>query len=476
MKYPAIVLVCLLSTSCKSNKAATTSYLSADRFDVIAADAEVVGGFSFSLFRKAYIYKKYIEPHASEFEWSEDEIVGKCGFNPIESIDSILWAGHSASEKAIVSIAGLPKEKMQPCLKLLAAEQSDVELLEDGPLTRVNGPDGQSVWIGWQGASTLIIGSPKVDKQYFLDRLAGKDSVKSNAALVSLLKSTNQKAAFWIAAIPQSDSPFDLDQSDSPLPPVVGAFWAIDLNAGLATEVGLRLKSPAAASDALATLTLLMEQLKPEDEFERALFEKIETKVSGVDLTISLGISGAEIDKLINEISSEFSDFFEGGGLTDMLEGILEEDSPVEPPTAPGDSAKPSSTLVVDCGATLQGKSTISSAGGGLSVTFLGDGEFRGGLQFTFETGFTGAFVPPPLSSEQLVAITTASMITHGTHCWLDSPPAELGSVQIEAYDPAQGIVKAEFHALRLRSCHGDKVTECTINGAIETTGLGSVE
>ena len=137
------------------------------------------------------------------------------------------------------------------------------------------------------------------------------------------------------------------------------------------------------------------------------------------------------------------------------------------------------STLVSDCG-TLQGRAIVNF-NDNLGITFTEDESpytFLASVQFELTSGYTGA-IPNPENwdgngAREIVAMTTAAFDTHGNHCWLRAQPAAAGSVVISEYRPSQGIVRAEFQALTLRSCVGDSV--CTISGELATTGEGVFE
>jgi hypothetical protein len=137
------------------------------------------------------------------------------------------------------------------------------------------------------------------------------------------------------------------------------------------------------------------------------------------------------------------------------------------------------STLTSTC-ATLQGRAIVNE-NGNLGIAFTEHDTpytFLGSVSFELPDGFTGA-VPDPenwdgSSPRRVVAASSASFETFGNHCWLMGTQPSGGGLTITSYHPAQGIVKATFNGLQLRSCTGASI--CTINGAIETTGEGVFE
>ncbi len=144
---------------------------------------------------------------------------------------------------------------------------------------------------------------------------------------------------------------------------------------------------------------------------------------------------------------------------------------------APGASNRINSTLTSSC-ATLQGRAIVNF-NGNLGISFTEDDApytFLGSVQFELPAGFTGA-VPNPEAwngsgPRKVVAMTTPSYQLHGNHCWLNgATPTAAGSVVITEYRPNDGVVKATFTALQLRSCTGSSV--CTVSGSIETTAEG---
>jgi len=144
-----------------------------------------------------------------------------------------------------------------------------------------------------------------------------------------------------------------------------------------------------------------------------------------------------------------------------------------------GASTRIRSTLTSSC-ATLQGRAIVNY-NTNLGISFTEDDSpytFIGSIQFELPDGFTGA-VPNPegydgSSPRKVVAVTSPSFTLHGNHCWLNGSMPSGGSVTIAQYAPNDGIVKATFTALPLRSCTGAAI--CTISGTIETTGEGVFE
>lgn len=145
---------------------------------------------------------------------------------------------------------------------------------------------------------------------------------------------------------------------------------------------------------------------------------------------------------------------------------------------APG-SNRISSTLTSSC-ATLQGRAIVNH-NGNLGIAFTEDASpytFLGSVQFELPAGFTGAIPNPEAwdgtSPRRVVAMTTPSYQLHGNHCWFNGAMPSGGSVVVTEYRPTDGVVKATFTALPLRSCTGASI--CTVSGSIETTAEGVFE
>jgi hypothetical protein len=141
-----------------------------------------------------------------------------------------------------------------------------------------------------------------------------------------------------------------------------------------------------------------------------------------------------------------------------------------------GSSNRLHSTLTSTCGATLQGRAIVNY-NGNLGVAFTEDDSpytFIGSVQFELPDGFVGAIPNPEAwngsGPRKVVAMTTSSYVLHGNHCWMNNTPGG-GSVTVTEYRPNDGVVKATFASLPLRSCTGSSV--CMVSGTIETTGEG---
>jgi len=169
----------------------------------------------------------------------------------------------------------------------------------------------------------------------------------------------------------------------------------------------------------------------------------------------------------------------DGGVGVDGAPSSLDAGDVSDSPDAGPQSSGLSSTLTSDC-ATLQGRAVVN-VNGNLGISFTDADSpftFRGSLQFELASNFSGTIPNPEnwdgSSARQIVAMTTSEFALHGNHCWFQNDASPAGSVSILDYQPSAGIVKAEFTALRLRSCVGESV--CTISGTIETTGQGVFE
>jgi hypothetical protein len=144
-----------------------------------------------------------------------------------------------------------------------------------------------------------------------------------------------------------------------------------------------------------------------------------------------------------------------------------------------GASNRIDSTLTSTCGATLQGRAIVNF-NGNLGVAFTEDDSpytFLGSVQFELPDGYTGTIPNPEAwngtGPRRVVAMTTPSYQLHGNHCWTSGAPSG-GSVTVTEYRPNDGVVKATFASLPLRSCTGSSV--CMVSGTIETTGEGVFE
>jgi hypothetical protein len=161
-------------------------------------------------------------------------------------------------------------------------------------------------------------------------------------------------------------------------------------------------------------------------------------------------------------------------GTTDGSNGGGDARGSVDAPRA---SNRINSTLTSSC-ATLQGRAIVNF-NGNLGISFTEDDSpytFLGSVQFELPAGFTGAIPNPEAwngsAPRKVVAMTTPSYQLHGNHCWLNgATPTAAGSVVITEFRPNDGVVKATFNALQLRSCTGSSV--CTVSGSIETTAEG---
>ncbi|MBA3456214.1 MAG: hypothetical protein H0T42_24150 [Deltaproteobacteria bacterium] len=144
---------------------------------------------------------------------------------------------------------------------------------------------------------------------------------------------------------------------------------------------------------------------------------------------------------------------------------------------APGPSNRVSSTLTSSCG-TLQGRAIVNF-NGNFGIAFTEDDSpytFLGSVQFELPDGYTGTIPNPEAwngsSARRVVATTSTSYQLHGNHCWFNGAvPSAAGSVVITEFRPNDGVVKATFNALQLRSCTASAV--CTVSGSIETTAEG---
>jgi hypothetical protein len=176
---------------------------------------------------------------------------------------------------------------------------------------------------------------------------------------------------------------------------------------------------------------------------------------------------------------NEDDGFADGGAESAADAGPSNDAMPGEATDAGSSDSQLISSLTSDC-STLQGRAIVNF-NGNLGISFT-EAEspftFLGSIQFEIPSDWNGAIPNPEnwdgSSARQIVAVTSSAFTLHGNHCWFEDSPQAPGSVVISDYRPSEGIVKAQFDSLALRSCTGAAV--CTVSGSIETTAAGVFE
>ena len=312
----ALTLSCFVwsGVACKSRDKASARGQSSIPLSVFAADSEVMLGFSFPSLRESYIYTKYLKdliaklPESSDSEYGD--FVASCGFDPLEKVDTFLAAGHSGTEKFIVAISGFSKQPAMDCLQKLAPGQQSPSIEMVGELIHIRDEEEQ-VWAGWHG-DILVVGSPAVDKEYLVARLAGTDALKASDELVTLATGSNPQATLWMAVVPQEGTPLAMDVAESAgFPKPKGMSGSVALSEGFRFKMAVQFSKDEEAERALAMAKGGLEMVKPEDEFERAIFDRLKLEQSGAKVVFDFKVSSQDIDGVVSKAQELLGSLFE---------------------------------------------------------------------------------------------------------------------------------------------------------------------
>jgi hypothetical protein len=268
-----------------------------DHFGLLPADGDGVVSISLRNLRSDPLWAEFAAALKKK-GGGEGVLAGmnECSLSLLDRIDTVAFSVDSsaASARPYVVVDGLSRVESEQCF----SDGDGATLLRDGVFTRIEREGAPHTLVGWAGPRTMLI-RQKGDKSAMRERLAGRDSLRSNRELFDMVSYMDPRAGllFALQLRPGSDGKV-MTQSLFPDQELVGLFGSATLEGELFLKLWLRFEHGDEAAAALPIVEALLDSqhtmLGPIGESIAAA----QLAVEDTDLRISLTLPEAQIKSL----------------------------------------------------------------------------------------------------------------------------------------------------------------------------------
>jgi hypothetical protein len=272
-----------------------------DDLSLLPVDSEIVMGLNFTQLQQSSLWKKFVEPKLMDGEVQKKfaEFKDKCGFDPLASVKSIslglLGIGAKKPDGAVV-IHGPDKGKVMACLDKMKDEaQKDGDKIEtDAGITTVTTKDGDKFAMTFVNDTTMlgVIGA-NANAAGVKAAAGGGSTLRTSPAFVDMYSKINTGDSLWMLMNGNSHV-FDKAAGMGFKPKAV--FGSVNVTDGLTLDLRMRLDSPDQAAQ-------IAGMAKGQAAQAKAMFDKLDIGNEGADVKVSLGLSSAKLDALIQQFA-----------------------------------------------------------------------------------------------------------------------------------------------------------------------------
>lgn len=277
---------------------------SAAGFEMFRKDMNLVFGMNFNSFRSNQAYAMarpmLMAALAKESGGEYGKYTGACGFDPIESVHSVMLGGViDGEDDFLFVVSGIDKPRLQKCILGMAKAAGDeIKVSDDGNLTTFQPTSDEPLRVAWKGDSTLLF-APELSKELLLERAAGKDGMSGNEVMTELLSKVDTEATMWAATTPP-----DKAQEDMPIK-FRGMHGSLGMSDGLLVKLSFLTEGSAEAEKGAKQLEKSVQeglaQMKgnPMAAMANRFVTKLSIKPDGSYISLELNLNAEEYQQLL---------------------------------------------------------------------------------------------------------------------------------------------------------------------------------
>jgi hypothetical protein len=273
-----------------------------DDLSLLPVDSEMVMGLNFAQLQKSVLWKKFVEPQLMKAEAQEKlaKFKDACGFDPITSITSMSVGMKGIGEEkpdGVFVVHGVAKDKSLACLDKFKAEaeKDGTKVVTDGDVITITKGSSDPVAFTFVGADTLVgVMGTNANTAGVKAAAAGGSALKTSPAFVEMYGKIKTQDSLWLSMNGKSKA-FDQMAGMGFRPTAV--FGSINVTDGLSADMNLRLDSPDKATQLATLINTQAAQIKP-------MVDKLDVSNDAADVKISLGLSAAKLEALINQFGA----------------------------------------------------------------------------------------------------------------------------------------------------------------------------
>jgi hypothetical protein len=292
-----------------------------DDLALLPVDSEAVFGVNFGQLQQSPLWKQYVAPRIVGNS-GIDKFKLICGFDPLESLKSIVVGGKNLGEddpNFVFVLHGYDKSKSMTCFDndgLAEAEKDGSKVKVDGDVVLITDKSGKKVGFTFVNDNTaLAVVGPGAESKESLKKIAaGGGTLKSSKTFVELFGKLKTSDTLWMVI--NGDSPAMKGAGALGIKPKA-VFGSLNITDGLTVDGHVRLGTPDEATQLVALL-----KTQSSNPQVKNFVDKLDITSDGVDTNVSVAISAQKLQTIVGMFSA-----FAGHGGGGMGGG--------EPPAAP---------------------------------------------------------------------------------------------------------------------------------------------
>lgn len=290
--------------------AAAAAVPSKTGFAVFPADSSLLIGINVAQARSSALWTKYKAVIEAALASKMDDVKGVCGWDPVTSISSVIFAGNPDTDKVVVVVKGLDRSKIKDCVPKMAEKKGKkITVTADGNLENWTTEGGKSTWVAWLDDSTAVL-APDQDKAYVQDRAAGKNGLTDSSEIMKLLKSTDTSSTIYGVV---GSAVLNKSGAGAQLQGAQGMFGSLKIDSGLSIDAGMRFDTADNAKKVTAMVKQQLDAVKGQlpPPFGQVAGKAVIKDVDK-DMVVQLKLTEAEMQQL-GQAAAQFAPMLMSG-------------------------------------------------------------------------------------------------------------------------------------------------------------------
>lgn len=260
---------------------------------ILPDSSQYVFGINVAAIRQSGLWKQYGPEITSKLsaEPKYAKAISDCGFDPIQTINSITVGAKSLDDKAdtVIVVEGLDKAKVLACADKMKAEvaQDGTDMSHDADTITVKAKDGETTVIGFSGNTLVADAGPGATKDAVAALIKGDHSLAKSAAFTALLGKVHTSDALW--AVINGDVP--MLSSNTPLGKPQALYGSVQVTDGIAVDGHIK----AATADAAKAFVDMMTQQSAK---AKMFVDKLDITNAADEVTIAIVVGAEKLKSL----------------------------------------------------------------------------------------------------------------------------------------------------------------------------------
>jgi hypothetical protein len=289
-----------------------TGVAAGDDLSLLPADSEMVMGLNFAQLQQSSLWKQFSPKLMEKAAGGLAEFKAACGFDPMEAIKSVSMGlkgvGNDQPDGSVV-IHGLDKSKSMACIDKAKAEaaKKGSEITVDGDVFTVKDKNGQTTAWTFVNSDTLLgVVGPNANKDTLVAAAKGGSTLKTSQTFLDMYSKINTKDSLWLLV--NGNAPFMAKAAQAGVKPKA-VFGSINVTDGLTVDMRIRLGSPDEA-----TQLVNMAKGQTSSPQVKQMFDKLDVTSDGSDAKISIAMSQAKLNQLVQMVGGMMGGMMGAGG------------------------------------------------------------------------------------------------------------------------------------------------------------------